>query len=113
VHSAQYDELYDILSDRVAKLRFGSVLAPSREGYINTVDCGSMISNDRFSALEELIFHAQEDGSRVEVGGKELLHTTCEGRSFFQATVVGDVKPNSRIAQVECRWHSVLLYLGC
>ncbi|KAG0705301.1 Aldehyde/histidinol dehydrogenase [Suillus ampliporus] len=101
VHSEQYDELYDILADRVAKLRFGSVLAPTREGYINTVDCGSMISNDRFHALEELVFQAQEDGARVEVGGKELLHTSCEGRSFFQATVVGDAKPNSRIAQVE------------
>jgi acyl-CoA reductase-like NAD-dependent aldehyde dehydrogenase len=79
------------------------VLAPSREGYINTVDCGSMISNDRFEVLEELIFQAQEDGARVDVGGKELLHTSCEGRSYFQATVVGDVNPKSRIAQMECR----------
>jgi acyl-CoA reductase-like NAD-dependent aldehyde dehydrogenase len=62
-----------------------------------------MISNDRFNVLEELIFQAQEDGARVDVGGKELLHTSCEGRSYFQATVVGDAKPNSRIAQVECR----------
>ncbi|OAX40358.1 ALDH-like protein [Rhizopogon vinicolor AM-OR11-026] len=101
VHSEQYEELYNLLTDRAAKLRFGSVLAPTREGYINTVDCGSMISNDKFGALEALIFQAQEEGARVDVGGKELLHTSCEGRSFFQATVVGDVKPNSRIAQVE------------
>ncbi|KAG2041409.1 Aldehyde/histidinol dehydrogenase [Suillus americanus] len=101
VHSEQHNELYDILTDRAAKLRFGSVLAPSREGYINTVDCGSMISNDRFDVLEELVFQAQEDGARVDVGGKELLHTSCEGKSYFQATVVGDAQPNSRIAQVE------------
>jgi acyl-CoA reductase-like NAD-dependent aldehyde dehydrogenase len=62
-----------------------------------------MISNDRFEVLEELIFQAQEDGARVDVGGKELLHTSCEGRSYFQATVVGDADPKSRIAQMECR----------
>jgi len=67
-----------------------------------------MISNDRFGALEELVFNAQEEGARVDVGGKELLHTSCAGRSFFQATVVGDVKPNSRIAQVECRCRVML-----
>jgi acyl-CoA reductase-like NAD-dependent aldehyde dehydrogenase len=110
VHSEQYNELYDILTDRVAKLRFGSVLAPTREGYINTVDCGSMISNDRFNVLEELVFQAQEDGARVDVGGKELLHTSCEGRSYFQATVVGDAKPNSRIAQVECKCYCTVYF---
>jgi len=108
VHSEQHEELYNILVDRVAKLRFGSVLAPTREGYINTVDCGSMISGDRFNVLEELVFQAQESGAKVDVGGKKLLHTTCEGGSFFQATVVGDVQPNSRIAQVECRCHCKL-----
>lgn len=110
MHSKQYDELFDILTERVAKLRFGSVLAPTREGYINTVDCGSMISNDRFNVLEELVFQAQEDGARVDIGGKELLHTSCQGKSFFQATVVGDAKPSSRISQVECRCRCVICF---
>ncbi|KAG1836232.1 Aldehyde/histidinol dehydrogenase [Suillus subluteus] len=92
VHSEHYDKLYNILMDRVTKLHFWSVLAPTCEGYIDTMDCGSMISNVWFDVLEELVFQGRK---------MELLHMSCEGKSYFQATVVGDAKPNSRIAQVE------------
>ncbi|KIK99723.1 hypothetical protein PAXRUDRAFT_8676 [Paxillus rubicundulus Ve08.2h10] len=101
VHSEQYDELYEILKERVKKLRVGSVLAPSREGYINTVDFGCMISNDRFDVLENLIFEAHEAGAQLEVGGKRYLHNTCDGNAYFAATVLGDVVPRARIAQTE------------
>ncbi|KIJ63316.1 hypothetical protein HYDPIDRAFT_41160 [Hydnomerulius pinastri MD-312] len=101
VHSEQYDALYEILTERVAKLRVGSVLAPSREGYINTVDCGCMISNDRFDLLEELIFEAHEAGGQMEIGGKKYLHPSSAGNAYFTATVLGDVDPKARIAQTE------------
>lgn len=102
VHSEQYDELYETLTERVQKLRVGSVLAPSREGFINTVDCGSMITNDRFDVLENLIFEAHEAGSQMAVGGKKYLHPSSAGNAYFTATVLGDVDPNSKIAQTEC-----------
>ncbi|KAH7908580.1 Aldehyde/histidinol dehydrogenase [Hygrophoropsis aurantiaca] len=101
VHSEQYDDLYDILVDRVSKLRFGSVLAPSPEGYINTVDCGSMISNDRFEMLQDLIFAAQNEGAQMEVGGRAIRHSHHAGNAYFAGTVVGDVNPKWEIAQKE------------
>lgn len=83
-------------------MRVGSVLAPSREGFINTVDCGSMITNDRFDLLEQLIFEAQDAGSVMEVGGKQYTHPSSAGNAYFSCTVLGDVDPRSRIAQMEC-----------
>lgn len=102
VHSEQYDELYEILTERAKKLRLGSVLAPSREGYINTVDLGCMITNDRFDLLEQLIFEAHEAGAQMDVGGKQYRHPSSPGNAYFSCTVLGDVSPRSRIAQTEC-----------
>lgn len=101
VHSEQYDELYETLTERVKKLRVGSVLAPSREGFINTVDCGCMITNDHFDVLENLIFEAYEAGGQMDVGGKKYLHPSSAGNAYFTATVLGDVDPKSNIAQTE------------
>ncbi|KIM55169.1 hypothetical protein SCLCIDRAFT_1221313 [Scleroderma citrinum Foug A] len=101
VHSEQYDELYEILTERAKKLRLGSVLAPSREGYINTVDLGCMITNDRFDLLEQLIFEAHEAGAQMDVGGKQYRHPSSPGNAYFSCTVLGDVSPRSRIAQTE------------
>lgn len=101
VHSEQFDELYETLTERVKKLRVGSVLAPSREGYINTVDCGSMLTSDRFDLLENFIFEAHEAGAQMAVGGKKYLHPSSAGNAYFAATVLGDVDPKSRIAQTE------------
>lgn len=101
VHSDQYDELFEILTERAKKMRLGSVLAPSREGYINTVDCGCMITNDRFDLLEQLIFEAHEAGAHMDVGGKQYQHPSSHGNTYFSCTVLGDVDPKSRIAQME------------
>lgn len=101
VHSEQYDELYETLTERAKKLRVGSVLAPSREGFINTVDCGCMLTNDRFDVLENLIFEAHEAGALMDVGGKKYLHPSSAGNAYFTATVLGDVDPKSKIAQTE------------
>ncbi|KAH7890007.1 Aldehyde/histidinol dehydrogenase [Phlebopus sp. FC_14] len=100
VHTEQFDALFEILTERVQKLRVGSVLAPSREGYINAVDCGSMISNDRFEVLENLVFQAHDAGAQT-IGGKRYLHDTSHGNAYFSPTVVADVDSKSRIAQME------------
>lgn len=101
VHHTQHDELYTLLTERVQKLRSGSVLARSAEGYVTTVDAGAMISSDRFSDLERIINAAEEAGAKVEVGGKAYKHPYHESGCYFLPTVVGDADPNSEIAQRE------------
>jgi acyl-CoA reductase-like NAD-dependent aldehyde dehydrogenase len=100
VHKLQYDDLEKIITERVQILRSGSVLAPSQEGYISTVDSGSMISRDRFLGLQQLIRKAEEAGAKV-VGGQPLTHVYLEHGSYFQGTVVGPVHNDMDIAQQE------------
>lgn len=103
VHSDQYDDLHDLLSERVRKLRVGSVLAASPEGYVSTIDCGAMISGSRFRALERVIRDAAEGGANVE-GGSQYNHVYLENGSFFTPTLVGPVDVSMDIAQQECTW---------
>ncbi|KAJ6606472.1 Aldehyde/histidinol dehydrogenase [Mycena vulgaris] len=100
VHKSQHDALYDMLEARVEKLRLGSVLAPADTGFISTVDCGAMISRDRFESLKNVIEEAHAAGADV-VGGKAYPHVYLEKGCYFQPTVVGPVLPDMRIAREE------------
>lgn len=100
VHSTQYDELLMGLSERVKKLRQGSVLH-SEDGFVAPVDCGAMISQDRFSELERIINEAVQEGAHLEVGGGQWKHPYIEGGSYFSPTIIGDVQQGMEIAQKE------------
>ncbi|EIW85451.1 Aldedh-domain-containing protein [Coniophora puteana RWD-64-598 SS2] len=101
VHSSQYDALYEMFCERVAKLRLGSVLAPTAEGYINTVDMGCMVTAARFQNFQDFIFEAQNEGAQIDIGGKPADHVVTESNTYFQPTVVGDVDPKMELAQKE------------
>jgi acyl-CoA reductase-like NAD-dependent aldehyde dehydrogenase len=103
VHSDLYDDLHGLLSERVKKMRPGSVLAQSPEGYVATVEGGAMISGDRFAALEEIIQAANEDGANIE-GGKVYKHSYLNNGYYFQPTIVGPVHPEMDIAKQECEY---------
>ncbi|KAK7049325.1 Meiotic Sister-Chromatid recombination aldehyde dehydrogenase [Paramarasmius palmivorus] len=83
VHADQYDELYKMLRERIDKLRCGSVMSPSAEGYLTPVDVGSMINDDRFDGLEAWIREAEDDGAQVHGGGK-YNHVYCEHGTYFK-----------------------------
>jgi acyl-CoA reductase-like NAD-dependent aldehyde dehydrogenase len=77
-------------------------LAPQPgDGFIHTVDCGSMISSDRFSGLELDIRKAAEDGAMVE-GGSRYNHVYHDGGAYFDATIVGGATRDMDIANKEC-----------
>jgi acyl-CoA reductase-like NAD-dependent aldehyde dehydrogenase len=101
VHTSQYDELYAIFTERVQRLRFGSVLSTSEEGFVATVDCGAMISDQRFRTLEKLIADAAEEGANVEVGGKQWHNAYLPDGTYFDGTVVGDATQDMEITQTE------------
>ncbi|TFK27419.1 meiotic sister-chromatid recombination aldehyde dehydrogenase [Coprinopsis marcescibilis] len=100
VHSSVYDELWSIFEDRVTKLRVGSVLAKSSEGFIATVDGGAMINNERFRGLEKVLDDAEQAGAQV-IGGKEYNHVYLENGYFFTPTLVGPVDRSMEIANHE------------
>lgn len=101
VHASQYDDLHDILVERVKRLRPGSVLSQSPEGYVSTIDCGSMINGDRFRGLEKIIRDASEGGAHVDGGAVQYHHAYLENGYYFGPTVVGPVEAEMDIAKQE------------
>lgn len=104
VHVDQFDDLFAIFEENVSKLRVGSVMSVGQAGYVSTVEGGSMISADRFPAIERLIEEAEEAGARV-IGGRRFDHPIHTQGYYFQPTVVGHLNDASQteIAQDECR----------
>ena len=102
VHKSQYDELHEILEKRISILRSGSVLSLSAEGYVSTIDCGSMISRERFQSLQRVIQEAAEGGAKV-IGGTECTHGYLENGAYFTPTLVGLAAPHMSIAREERR----------
>jgi acyl-CoA reductase-like NAD-dependent aldehyde dehydrogenase len=77
------------------------VLSTSEEGFVSTVDCGAMISDQRFRTLEKLIADADDAGANVEVGGKQWRNAYLPDGVYFDGTVVGDATPEMEISQTE------------
>ncbi|KAG7086578.1 hypothetical protein E1B28_002524 [Marasmius oreades] len=88
VHASQFDKLFDMLKERIDKLRCGSVMSPSAEGYLSPVDVGAMISGERFEGLMALIREADEDGATC-VGGGEYKHVYHDSGTYFKPALVG------------------------
>lgn len=99
IHSSQYDDVYALIVERVRALRLGSAL--SAEGVGSGVDCGSMISGERFQEIEDVVNDARDHGARVEHGGMRMRHPYLENGWYFTPTVVGDVTNDMNIAQRE------------
>jgi len=73
-----HDAFVDMMEARIKKLRLGSVLAPSADGFVSVVDGGSMISDARFDDLEKLIKSAERDGAEIVAGGERWRHAYLE-----------------------------------
>ncbi|KIP11111.1 hypothetical protein PHLGIDRAFT_125015 [Phlebiopsis gigantea 11061_1 CR5-6] len=101
VHSSQYDEVYANIVERTKQLRLGSALSQPQDGFVPTVDCGAMINHERFQDLERVLEAAENHGAIVDVGGKRWKHPYLEHGAYFSPTVVGNVDPQSELAQRE------------
>lgn len=101
VHSSQYDQVFKLLAERAQQLRLGSALSRPTDGLVPVVDCGAMISNEEFNKLKSWIEAAVNHGAVLETGGQPWPHPYLENGLFFSPTVIGNVDPNSMIAQNE------------
>jgi len=89
------------MGGRIKKMRLGSVLSSSQEGFVSVVDGGSMISDARFGELERLVKAAERDGAEIVTGGQRWQHPYLEEGSYFEPTLIGHVNENMEIAQTE------------
>lgn len=104
MHDSQHDELVRLFTDRAQRLRFGPCLADAGgDGVVAPVDCGAMISRDRFEELERLLHDAAQEGAEVALGGHGWRHPYVEEGMFFAPTVVARVAPTMELAQTESK----------
>ncbi|KAM5536033.1 hypothetical protein V8D89_010291 [Ganoderma adspersum] len=101
VHESQYEELFNLFTERADKLRPGHSLKSPGDGVAPVADVGAMIAGDRFPGLQHAIQNAVETGATLTVGGEPWTHPYLEKGSYFKPTLVGDVDPGSEIAQTE------------
>jgi acyl-CoA reductase-like NAD-dependent aldehyde dehydrogenase len=90
-----YNSVVARLKSIVEVLRSGSALHSAG------VDVGASVSDANFGMLEELISDAVKHGARLLVGGKRLIHNDFPSGHYFSPTLLVDVAPNMKIAQVE------------
>lgn len=98
VSDKNYDKLVEILNDRMSKnpLRLGSDI-----DHLEDVDMGAMISDNRFSELENLVNDAVSKGARLLQGGTPYSHPNYPQGHYFKPTLLIDVTPQMEIAQNE------------
>ena len=101
VHESQHEELFNMLSDRADKLRPGHSLKSPGDGVAPVADVGAMVSGERFPGLQHAIQQAVEQGAILTVGGEPWTHPYLEKGSYFKPTLLGNVNPESPIAQSE------------
>lgn len=105
VHESQYDELFNLFSERADKLRPGHSLKSPGDGVAPVADVGAMISGERFPGLQHAIQDAVNQGAVLTVGGEPWTHPYLEKGSYFKPTLLGDVNPDAPIAQSEREHH--------
>ncbi|KAI0828993.1 meiotic sister-chromatid recombination aldehyde dehydrogenase [Trametes gibbosa] len=101
VHESQYDDLFRMFNERADKLRPGHSLKSPGDGVAPAADVGAMNSGDRFPGLQKFISEAVDEGAVLSVGGEPWHHPYLEQGSYFKPTVLGNVNPDSTIAQHE------------
>ncbi|RAO65072.1 uncharacterized protein BHQ10_001084 [Talaromyces amestolkiae] len=95
-----YDKLVEIVTPRIKALTLGSILLDTKNDSF-TPDVGAMISPAGFARLETLIAEAVEQGARLIHGGKRYQHPKHSRGHYFTPTLLVDVTPTMRIAQIE------------
>jgi len=90
VQSGVYEAFTRKLVEAVSKLRVG-------DGLKGVTEQGPLIDEKALAKVEEHIADAVGKGARVAIGGKR--HAL--GGTFFQPTVLTDVKPNMAVAREE------------
>ena len=90
-----------MFTERAEKLRPGHSLKSPGDTVPPAADVGAMIAGDRFPGLQHAIRDAVDQGAVLTVGGEPWTHPYLEKGSYFKPTLLGDVNPDSAIAQSE------------
>lgn len=96
VERAIYDKFMEKFLTRTAALKIGDPLEP-------TTDQGSLISQPHRDKVAAAVNQARSDGGKVLCGGSvpSELPERCRGGSYYQPTVIADLKSDCKAMQEE------------
>jgi betaine-aldehyde dehydrogenase len=88
------DEFLARLTERVGRLRVGQPLDEASQ-------LGAIIHEEHLSKIMEYLDSAKADGFPILTGGERLAGPAFDNGIFLAPTIIGDVRPDSRVFQEE------------
>ncbi|KZO93977.1 Aldedh-domain-containing protein [Calocera viscosa TUFC12733] len=101
VHESTHDRFVDMMLERVKKLRMGSVLNSTAEGWVSTVDVGSLISHEHAQRMATIVARARDQGATILTGGNVVSHPYAPGGAWFEPTIITGVTEEMDISRQE------------
>lgn len=93
-----HDKILSHVLPKIKALKIGSILLSPPH---SPVDMGSMISAGSFTRLENLISTAVAQGAVLHCGGKRYNHPDYPNGTYFEPTLLSNVRSEMGIAQAE------------
>lgn len=93
-----HDKILSHVLPKIKSLKVGSILLSPPH---SPVDMGSMISASSFTRLENLISTAVAQGAVLHCGGKRYNHPDYPNGTYFEPTLLSNVRSDMGIAQTE------------
>jgi alpha-ketoglutaric semialdehyde dehydrogenase len=90
-----HDEIYDTFLERLVKRTRELRLGP---GLRDGSDVGPLIHEDSLNKVERYVEIARAEGAEVLTGGRRATGEGLDNGFFFEPTILGGVKPGSRLA---------------
>lgn len=94
VQEGIYNELLDILLEKVGALKLGN-------GLDETVDVGPIVNEGQRKGIHEYVEIGKSEGAKLSIGGEFATGAELDKGWFYQPTVFEDVDPEMRIAKEE------------
>jgi acyl-CoA reductase-like NAD-dependent aldehyde dehydrogenase len=107
--SGVHDKLIDIVLPKIKAMRLGHPLhgqgqqstTSTKDKATATPDMGAMISSKSFAMVEDLINQAVTEGATLHCGGSRYHHPSFPHGTYFTPTLLSNIAPTMKIAQVE------------
>jgi acyl-CoA reductase-like NAD-dependent aldehyde dehydrogenase len=94
VDAKVHEQFVELVAERARAIRVGNGLDPQ-------TDMGPVCGEQQRDDVLEYIEIGQAEGAKIIVGGRQLTHNGLERGCFIEATVLGGVTPDMRIAREE------------
>jgi len=93
-----HDKILSHVLPKIKSMKLGSILLSPADC---PVDMGAMISSTSFTRLENLISTAVAQGAILHCGGKRYNHPDYPSGTYFEPTLLTNVRSDMEIAQTE------------